>query len=325
MGELPVSGAVADGVDVRNGCAATLVGRNADTAVVLDPDRLQPEPLDDRATPRRDEHEVALDDLAFAEVDAQGLAGLLDLRALRPEVNGDPPPLELLQELRGCVFVLLRDERREHLDDRHLRGEALEDRGELAADDAAAEDDEPAWHLALRQEARRVDAARRVDPFDRRAKRKRAGGDDRAPEDDVLPALDGDRVRVPEAPFPLDPLDSVRLEEARDAVRHLLDDGRLPLVRRREVELGRPDPDAESREGLLGLLEGERRLHPGLRRDAADAEAGAAERRLLLDAHGRSAELRGANRRRVPARPAAEDGDVAFHLAFPLGRVSARS
>ena len=125
----------------------------------------------------------------------------------------------------------------EHLDDRHLGAEALEDRGELAADDAAAEDDEPLRHLRLREQAGRVDAARRVEPVDRRAHRERAGRDDRALEGDVLPALDRDRVRVLEAAGALHPLDAVRLEERRDAARHLLDDAGLPLVRGREVEL----------------------------------------------------------------------------------------
>jgi hypothetical protein len=47
----------------------------------------------------------------------------------------------------------------QHLDDRDLGAEAVEDRGELAADDAAAEHDEPARDLLLREEAGRVDAA----------------------------------------------------------------------------------------------------------------------------------------------------------------------
>ena len=56
----------------------------------------------------------------------------------------DPALAELLRELLGRVLVLHRDQPRQHLDDRHLGAEAPEDRGELAADDPAAEDDEPA-------------------------------------------------------------------------------------------------------------------------------------------------------------------------------------
>ena len=81
----------------------------------------------------------------------------------------------------------------------------------------------------------------------------------------------------------LHPLDAVRLEQARDPAGHLLDDRRLPLVRARQVELGRADLDPELAKALLGLLQREGGLHPRLRRDAADAQAGAAELGLLLD------------------------------------------
>src|SRR5262249_54002874 len=151
---------------------------------------------------------------------------------------------------------------------------------ELAADDPAAENDEPARNLRLREQTLRIHAPSRVDPLDRRPERERACGDDRALERDVLPALDRDRLRVPEAAQTLDPLDAVRLEQRRDPARHLLDDAGLPLVGGREVELRRADLDAELRERVLGLLDRERGLHPGLRRDAADAQAGAAELRL---------------------------------------------
>src|SRR5579862_6732751 len=133
-------------------------------------------------------------------------------------------------------------------------------------------------------------------------------------ERDVLPALDGDRVRVLERAGALDPLDAVRLEEARDARRHLLDDAGLPGVRGREVELRLPDVDTELREALLRFLERERGLHPGLRRDAPDAQAGAPELGLLLDAGDLRAELRGADRSGVPAGAASEDGNVNVHL-----------
>ena len=106
-------------------------------------------------------------------------------------------------------------------------------------------------------------------------------------------------------PAALDPFDAVRLEERRDPARHLLDDAVLPLVRGREVEVGLPDLNAELAEGLLGFLDRERGLHPGLRRDAPDAQAGAAELRLLLDADGLGAELRGADRGGVAAGTAA--------------------
>ena len=78
-------------------------------------------------------------------------------------------------------------------------------------------------------------------------------------------------------PLPVHPLDAVRLEERGDAARHLRDDGRLPLVRRREVEPRLVDGDAELAERVARLVQEVRGLHPRLRRDAADAQAGAAE------------------------------------------------
>src|SRR5439155_2662371 len=109
-------------------------------------------------------------------MDAQPVAGLLDLRALLLEVERDPALPELLRELLRGVRVLLRDQLRQHLDDRHLGAKAAEDGRELAADDAAAEDDEAPGELRLGEEAGRVDATRRVEAVDRRAERIRAGG-----------------------------------------------------------------------------------------------------------------------------------------------------
>src|SRR5215210_4578731 len=75
--------------------------------------------------------------------------------------------------------------------------------------------------------------------------------------------------------------------------------------------------DAQLREGLLGLLDRERRLDPRLRRDAPDPQAGPAELRLLLDADGLRAELGRADRSGVPAWTATENSDVALHEADP--------
>src|SRR6266516_4854404 len=222
--ELPVAGAVADGVDVADGRPAVLVRGDPFALVELDADLLEAEVLDRGAAADGDEHQVALDRLAVAEVDGQAAGGFLDLRALLLEVEVDPALAELLRELLRGVFVLGRDQPRQHLDDRHLGAEAPEDRGELAADDPAAQYDEPLRHLGLREQSLGVDAARRVEAVDRRPARTRARRHDRALEADVLCVLDRDRVGVLEAAGALDPLDAVGLEEAGDALRHLVDD-----------------------------------------------------------------------------------------------------
>ena len=233
---------------------------------------LQPETVDERGAPDRDEHQVALDRLALAEVDDAG--GRRDRRpactacragarspALRtPWRAPSPRPRPPAGSSVGSISI-----------DRHLGAEAVEDRGELAADDAAAEHDEPARHLRLGEQAGRVDAARRVEAGDRRAHRVRAGGDDRDCERDVLAALHRERVRVRvKRPCALHPLDAERLEQRGDAAGHLLDDAVLPRVaRRRSRAAGRRRDDAELRERLARRVDGVRGLHPRLRRDAA--------------------------------------------------------
>ena len=63
-----------------------------------------------------------------------------------------------------------------------------------------------------------------------------------------------------------------------------------------------------------------RGLHPRLRRDAAHAQAGAAELGLQLDAGGLRAELGGADRCGVPAGASAQDGDVNIPSSQLLSR-----
>ena len=71
---------------------------------------------------------------------------------------------------------------------------------------------------------------------------------------------------------------------------------------------------------MLGLFQRERRLHPGFRRDAPDAKAGAAELGLALDAGDLRAELRSPDRGRVTTWPPSENGDVDFHEVDRIDR-----
>src|SRR5438093_922893 len=134
-----------------------------------------------------------------------------------------------------------------------------------------------AMPFRLSEQTLGVDAPLGIEAVDRGKKRERAGRDDRVLEGDVLPTLDGNRVRVCKRAGSLDPLDTVRLEERRDALRHLLDDAVLPLVRFPEFELEAAELHAQLVEGVLGLFQRKGCLHPGLRRDAPDAQARAAE------------------------------------------------
>src|SRR2546430_634838 len=82
-------------------------------------------------------------------VHGQRGARVFDLRALLLEVERDPALAKLLRQLLRGVLVLSRNQPRQHLDDRHLGAEAPEDRGELAADEPTAENDQSARHLGL--------------------------------------------------------------------------------------------------------------------------------------------------------------------------------
>ena len=109
--ELPAAGDVTGGIDVRHHGAHVVVGRDR-RSVGRDPHGLQPEVVDERGAADRDEHQVALDGLALAEVHDQVLTVVVDLRALLPELERDPAPLERLGELLRGVLVLLRDQGR---------------------------------------------------------------------------------------------------------------------------------------------------------------------------------------------------------------------
>ena len=136
-----------------------LVGGDPLALVELDADVLEPEAFDARSAADGNEHQVCLDGLAVAEVNRERAARVLDLRALLLEMKRDPALAELLRELFRRVRVFLRNEARQHLDDRHLAAEAVEDRRELAADDPAAENDQTLGDFRLREQSCRVDAA----------------------------------------------------------------------------------------------------------------------------------------------------------------------
>ena len=88
------------------------------------------------------------------------------------------------------------------------------------------------------------------------------------------------------------------------------DDLVLARHHRREIEPDLADLDPVLGQSVPRLGEFLRRLQQCLRRDAADIEAGAAERRPRVDAGRAHAELRRADRRDIPARPGADHDDV---------------
>src|SRR2546425_8137694 len=80
-----------------------------------------------------------------------------------------------------------------------------------------------------------------------------------------------------------------------------------------EVELRLAKRDAVVGEIARGVHDG-RGMQERLRGNAADVEAHAAQRWIALDQHRLQPEVRGAKRRRIAARPGAQDDDVAFEI-----------
>ena len=117
-------------------------------------------------------------------------------------------------------------------------------------------------------------------------------------------------------PVPLHPVDAVCLEEQGDSAGHLLETPSFHAFAAPKSSCGAPTVTPSRAKVSSAAFSAERRLHPGLRRNAPDTEARAAELCLLLDAHDLRAQLRCSDCGRVAARPAPEDGDVAFHASI---------
>src|SRR3546814_20852341 len=112
----------------------------------------------------------------------------------------------------------------------------------------------------------------------------------------------------------------VLLEQEFDAAGELLDRIRALAVHRVEIEFGR-HLDAELGHRAAGRsLEIFGRVEHRLRRDAADIEAGAAQRLAAFRARHLEAQLRGADRGDVAARPGTAHQDVLVGL--PIGRAA---
>ncbi len=123
-------------------------------------------------------------------------------------------------------------------------------------------------------------------------------------------AVDRQRARRGEGGAASDAFDLVLAEQIIDPAGVGGDHLVLPRHHGRQVERHVADLDAVLRQRMLRLGEMLRRLQQRLRRDAADIEAGAAERGALFDAGDAHAELRRADRRDIAARPAADHDDV---------------
>ncbi len=111
----------------------------------------------------------------------------------------------------------------------------------------------------------------------------------------------------------LDDRDLAPLGEAGEAAGELLDHALLPAAQAIDVDLRLGELHAEVAH-LLGLGDDLGGVQQRLRRDAADVEADAAERRVLLDQHHLLAEVGRPEGGGVAAGAGAEHHDLAVHV-----------
>src|SRR5262249_28280893 len=118
--------------------------------------------------------------------------------------------------------------------------------------------------------------------------------------------IDNDRLAVDDLCGASENRDLALPEKTGDPRGQPVHDPVLPADRPGEIERGRShgQPEWRSCRAKPGVVIGFRCVDQSLRRDAADIEAGAAEA-VLLDEHGRDAELTGPDRRNIPSWPTA--------------------
>lgn len=141
---------------------------------------------------------------------------------------------------------------------------------------------------------------RQVDAF-------RAGGQQQVFALDTL-AVDVDGLAVHHLGPPVDDLHLVFLQQRGNPAGQAVDDGVFPSHAFADVQGRHIHFDAQlgALAVVYGLLELFGHVDQGLGRDAADIQAGAAQR-LAFHEDGRDAQLAGADRRHVAARAAADD------------------
>ena len=212
------------------------------------------------------------------------------------------------------------------------RAEGGVDGGHLQADDARAHHQHPLRDAGEFQRAGGVHHARIVG-HERQFHRLGTGGDDRLLEaHDFLGAglvltlalgqFDFQMIRIEEPAHAAHHFDLARLGHARQAAGQLLDHAGLETAQLVNVDLRRLIHDAVMGHGL-GLVHHRRRVQQGLRRDAADVQAHAAQRGVTLHQHRLHAEIGGPEGGGITARTRAEHQHLA--LDIDAARIGASS
>ena len=223
-------------------------------------------------------------------------------------------------------FVLERHDARQGFENRHFRAERPENRRELDAHGARAHDHQ---RFRNRRQLQNFAIGQNHLPVDLHARKRagfRAGGEHRVVRFDfggLAVFFDGYAAGTGDAPPAGDRVHFVLLEEKADPAGMLLDDLVLAREHRGPVDLHVFDFEAELF-GALKVVVNIGVVQKYFCGDAADVQAGAAEKGILLDDGGFQAPLAGADRGDVAARPAADNYQIIFGhsgpplLSFPL-------
>src|ERR1700730_10776981 len=296
-----------------------LVDLDAAAIVERDAGFLEAEALGVGHTADRDQHHVGFQRFRRAarsrlDLCRERLARGVDAGDLGAELEYKPLLFQDALELFGDFALHARQEAVEKFHHGALRAEPVPHRAELEPDHAGADDQHFLGHPVERQRTGRRHDALLVDLGAFQPRDIGAGGDD-----DVF-GLEQLRLAVAARHLDLagaedparaaDDVDLVLLHQEFDALDVAVDALLLEIHHRWQIELRRRYTDAHFREGMPGLLEHLRRMQQRLRRHAADVEAGAAERAVLLDHRDLHAELRRAYRADISAGTGADDNEM---------------
>ena len=318
---------VADRPDARNLGAELMIGLDLTARVQLQANLVEAEALGVGTTTDRHQDDVRFDLLGFAtggRFDRQGHARLADFGAghLGAELIFEALLLEDLVGFLADFAVHAGQDLVEIFDHGHLGAQALPHRTQFQTDDATADDDQMARNLVQFQRAGRIDdlAACIVHGHAGQRGDRRTGGDDDVLRRHLL-AIHFDGVGAGEAGQALEPGHLVLLEQIFDAAGQALDGIDALALHGGQVEAHLVDLDAQLGERAVGGFVIEfRGVQQRLRRDAADVEAGAAQRLAAFGAGGLQAQLSSADRGDIATWASTDNQDVIIeigHGVFP--------
>ncbi|GBE47853.1 hypothetical protein BMS3Bbin12_01022 [bacterium BMS3Bbin12] len=278
---------------------------------MANPRRIQTESGDVRTPAHRHQQRVRLERAPVGTLDDRSLPRSAHAPHLGRDAHLDPFRGEPGQQGVGDLRVLVGQRAGQALDHRHATAQARERLAQLQADGAGAEHDEPARERAQREHIEVRKKAGLAQSLDGRHERTRARGEDEAPR--ANPSITDAHLagRQELGGLTQQHLATVVAEALRVVVvLDLLDHGAHMRADPRHVHLRRDRGQAE-----VGGAAHERcdlgGANQRLAGHAAVVQAVAPEALRALDQRHRETELRGDARDHQPARPAADDDEIA--------------